>query len=36
MKKRDIWDNIRWNHIHIIGVPEGEEEDKRSKIYLKK
>lgn len=26
---RDIWDNIRQNDIHIIGVPEGEEKKKK-------
>ena len=25
---RDIWDNIKHNNIHIIGVPEGKETDK--------
>ena len=25
---RDLWDNIKSDHIHIIGVPEGEERDK--------
>ena len=25
---RDLWDNIKGNDIHIIGVPEGEERDK--------
>ena len=25
---RDLWDNIKWNNIHIIGVPEGEEREK--------
>ena len=25
---RDIWDNIKCNNIHIIGVPEGEEREK--------
>ena len=25
---RDIWDNIKRNNIHIIGVPEGEEREK--------
>ena len=24
---RDLWDNIRWSNIHIIGVPEGEERE---------
>ena len=25
---RDLWDNIKRNNIHIIGVPEGEEREK--------
>lgn len=25
---RDLWDNIKWNNIHIIGVPEGEERER--------
>ena len=25
---RDLWDNIKHNNIHIIGVPEGEERDR--------
>ena len=25
---RDLWDNIKHNNIHIIGVPEGEERKK--------
>ena len=25
---RDIWDNIKFTNIHIIGVPEGEEREK--------
>ena len=25
---RDLWDNIKHNNIHIIGVPEGEERQK--------
>ena len=24
---RDLWDNIKHNNIHIIGVPEGEERE---------
>jgi len=31
---RDLWDNIRWTDIHVIGVPEGEERDGQ-KTYLK-
>ena len=26
---RDLWDNIKRNNIQIIGVPEGEEREKR-------
>ena len=26
--RRDLWDNIKCNNIHIIGVPEGEEREK--------
>ena len=25
---RELWDNIKCNNIHIIGVPEGEEREK--------
>ena len=25
---RDLWDNIKCNNLHIIGVPEGEEREK--------
>ena len=28
---RDLWDNIKFNNIHIIGVPEGEEREKGPK-----
>ena len=31
---RDLWDNIKCTNIHIIGVPEGEERNKRpEKIF---
>ena len=31
---RDLWDNIKHNNIHIIGVPQGEEREKRpEKIF---
>ena len=31
---RDLWDNIKRNNIRIIGVPEGEEREKRpEKIF---
>ena len=26
---RELWDNIKCNNIHIIGVPEGEKREKR-------
>ena len=32
---RDLWDNIKHNNIHIIGVPEGEEREKGPRKYLK-
>ena len=28
---RDLWDNIKCNNIHILGVPEGEEREKGPK-----
>ena len=28
---RDLWNNIKHNNIHIIGVPEGEEREKGPK-----
>ena len=30
---RDLWDNIKGNNIHIIGVPEGEEREGPEKIF---
>ena len=31
---RELWDNVKRNNIHIIGVPEGEEREKRTeKIF---
>ena len=27
---RDLWDNIKHNNIHILGIPEGEEREKRT------
>ena len=30
---RDLWDNIKWNNIHIIGVPEEEREKGPEKIF---
>ena len=34
---RDSWDNIKCTNIHIIGVPEGEETEKRDlRKYLKR
>ena len=32
---RDLWDNIKHNNIHIIGVPEEEEERKDPKKSLR-
>ena len=26
---RDIWDNIKWANLHIIGIPEGGKKKKR-------
>ena len=31
---RDLWDNIKCSNIHIIGVPEGEEREKRAENIL--
>ena len=28
---RDLWDNIKCNNIHIIGIPEGEKREKRTR-----
>ena len=25
---RDLWDNIKWANLHIIGIPEGEDKEK--------
>ena len=33
---RDLWDNIKWATLCIIGIPEGEEKEKRLKRYLNK
>ena len=34
---RDLWDNIKHNHIRIIGVPEGEERERKDpRKYLKR
>ena len=39
-KKEDsissLWDNFKWSNICMIGVPEGEEKNKKLEIYLKK
>ena len=33
---RDLWDNIKRTNIHIIGVPEGEERERKGlRKYLK-
>ena len=33
---RDLWDNIKCNNIHIIGVPQEEERDKGPKEIFEK
>ena len=34
---RDLWDNIKLNNIRIIGVPEGEERERKDpRKYLKR
>ena len=34
---RDLWDNIKCTNIHIIGVPEGEERERKDlRKYLKR
>ena len=33
---RNLWDNFKCSNIWIIGVPGGEEEDKKLKSYLNK
>ena len=34
---RDFWENIKHNNIHIIGVPEGEERERKDlRKYLKR
>ena len=33
---RDLWDNIKCNNIHIIGVPEEKRERKDPRKYLKR
>ena len=34
---RDLWDNIKCNYIHILGVPEGEERERKDpRKYLKR
>ena len=25
---RDLWNNTKWAHLHIIGIPEGKEKEK--------
>ena len=32
---RELWDNIKHTDIHIIGVPEGEEREKRTEKIFK-
>ena len=34
---RDVWDNIKYSNIHIMGAPEGEEKEKApEKIFEKR
>lgn len=33
---RDLWDTIRWTHIHIIEVSEGGERERRERKNIKK
>ena len=33
---RDLWYNIKWANLCIIGIPEGEEKENGIEIYLKK
>ena len=34
---RDVWDNIKYSNIHIMGAPEGEEKEKGpEKIFEKR
>ena len=33
---RDVWDNIKWINICIIGVPEGGEREERPEKILKR
>ena len=34
---RELWDNVKCTNIHIIGVPEGEERERRGqKKYSKR
>ena len=30
---RELWDNIKYTNIHIIGVPEGEKRETGTKIF---
>ena len=32
----DLWDNIKWANLRIIGIPGGVQKDREWKIYLKK
>ena len=33
---RELWDNVKCTNIRIIGVPEGEERERRQKKYSKR
>lgn len=31
----ELWDNMKRNNIHIMGIPGGEKKEKGKKVYLK-
>ena len=33
---RDVWDNIKYSNIHIMGAPEGEEKEKGTEKKFEK
>lgn len=33
---KDLWNNIKWNNMHITGISAGERERMGQKIYSKK
>ena len=36
MKAKDLWDNIKYANLYIIGIPEGEEREKGVENVLEK